>query len=287
MNVVKKTNLFNSLEKRTFVCYNDIGDIMKVEEIKKLKSGKYKVKIGDETITTYDDVILNHHLLYQKDISCEDFEKIELDNNHANIYHKALTYALRKVRSVYELKKFLDKFEIEEEMKSEILNRLQQIGLLSDEAYVKAYISDCLYLSNDGPNKIRNYLLAQEIDEGLVMSRLDEIDQSYVYEKLKKLVQKKLNKDHKHSNYQLQQKIIFDMVNLGYDRDMIVELLSTMTFSDDEKLRKEYDKQYHKLQLKYSGSELYHKIQEKLYSKGFDIHDIQNYIEKQMKENEM
>ena len=38
---------------------------MKVEEIKKTKSGKYKVTIDGKEITTYDDVILKNKILYQ------------------------------------------------------------------------------------------------------------------------------------------------------------------------------------------------------------------------------
>ena len=57
---------------------------MKVEEIKKLKSGKYKVKIDGESITTYDDVILENHLLFHKDITEEELGQIQLDHAYAD-----------------------------------------------------------------------------------------------------------------------------------------------------------------------------------------------------------
>ncbi len=257
---------------------------MKVEEIKHLKSGKYKVKIDGKTLTTYDDVILDNHLLYQKEIEEEEFEKILQDNVQAESYHKALNYALRKIRSIYEMRKYLEKLNIEKKEIEDTIRHLERIGVLSDKAYVKAYVSDSLYLSNDGPHKIKEALMNQDINEDFIFEELDKIDVHYVEEKLAKLIHKKLSRDHKHSSYQLKQKIVLDMVNLGYDRDMILEILSGVTLTDDDKLEKEYEKLRHKLERKYTGIELFRKIQEKLYSKGFDIHDIQIFIDKKKSE---
>lgn len=251
---------------------------MKVEEIKKLKSGKYKVKIDGENLTTYDDVILNNHLLFQKEITEDDLEQIRLDHAYAEVYNKTLSYALRKVRSIHEITLYLDKFVIEEDRKREIIDHLKKIGIVSDNSYVKAYISDSLYLSNDGPNKIYKSLIDQEIEEAIILEELDKIDISYVKEKLQKLVEKRVRSDHKKSSYQLKQKIVLDMVNLGYDRDMIIEILSTISISDEERIEKEYNKIFLKLEKKYEGKELFRKIQEKLYSKGFDIHEIETFI---------
>ena len=253
---------------------------MKVEEIKHLKSGKYKVRIDGQTLTTYDDVILDNHWLYQKEISEDEFAKISKDNAQSETYHKALNYALRKIRSIYEMRKYLEKIKVEKKEIDDIINHLERIGILSDKAYVKAYVSDSLYLSNDGPNKIKESLMNQGIDENPIYEELDKIDIHYIEEKLTKLIHKKLARDHKHSSYQLKQKVVLDMVNLGYDRDMILEILSGVTLRDNDKLEKEYEKLYHKLERKYIGTELFRKIQEKLYSKGFDIHEIQNFIDK-------
>lgn len=273
------------LEKQTFVCYNGFGDSMKIDEIKKTKSGKYKVKIDGTVITTYDDVILDHHLLYQKEISPETLEEINKDTFHSEQYHKALAYALRKVRSVYEMKKYMEKLEMSPNEIEKNISHLKRIGILSDVSFVKAYLSDSLYLSNDGPYKMKQELLDQEIEESLIEEEMSKIDLEYVREKLIKSIYKKLKNDKKHSSYQLKQKIILDMVNLGYDRDMIMEILSDVSIIDQDKLEREYEKLYEKLKRKYEGKELFRKIQEKLYSKGFDIHDIQNLIDKKKSED--
>ena len=257
---------------------------MKIQEIKKLKSGKYKIKIDDKVITTYDDVILKNKLLYQKEIDYDSYHQIGIDSIYYDAYHKALNYILRKLRSTLEVKKYLEGLEVNEEDAKQIINKLRSGGFINDKNYVKAYISDNFYLSNDGPSKIQNYLLSQEIDENVIEEEISKLDSREVHEKLKKLIFKKLKNDKNKSTYQLKRKVLVDMVNIGYSKDMILEILDNCDIEDDEKLEKEYNKLYNKYINKIEDNDLYKKIKEKLYSKGFDINDIQSFMKKKTEE---
>ena len=84
---------------------------MKVEEIKKTKSGKYKVIIDGKSITTYDDVILKNKILYQKEIDEKTYAQIGIDSIYYDNYHKALNYILRKLRSKLEVRMYLEDLE--------------------------------------------------------------------------------------------------------------------------------------------------------------------------------
>lgn len=258
---------------------------MKIEEIKKLKSGKYKIKIDSKVITTYDDVILKNKLLYKKEIDNDSYHQIGIDSIYYNIYHKTLNYILRKLRSTLEIKKYLEDLNVSEEDSEEIISKLKCNGFINDNNYVKAYISDSFYLSNDGPSKIQNYLLSQEIDENVIEDEISKLDKEEIKNKLEKLIIKKIKGDKKKSTYQLKQKIVIDMINLGYNKDMILEILEGCEIVDNEKLEKEYNKLYNKYFRKIEGNDLYKQIKEKLYSKGFDIHDIQLFINKKKEED--
>lgn len=252
---------------------------MKVEGIKKTKSGKYKVTIDGKAITTYDDVILKNKILYQKEIDEKTYTQIGIDSIYYDNYHKALNYILRKLRSRLEVRMYLEDLGTDDKDIDKIINRLEEIGFINDVNYAKAYISDSIYLKNDGPHKIKSYLLSQEIDEEVIDEELERLDREVIYDKLEKLILKKLKGDRKNSAYQLRQKITIDMVNLGYSKDMIMEILENYDIDDGDKLAKEYDKLYNKYSRKMNGYELEKKIKEKLYSKGFDIHDIENYLD--------
>ena len=61
------------------------------------------------------------------------------------------------------------------------------------------------------------------------------------------------------------------MINLGYKNSDFLDYLSNISVDEDLIRKKEYDKLYKKLSLKYSGSELDTKIKQKMYAKGFKI----------------
>ena len=251
---------------------------VKIEKIKKTKSGKYKIKIDGKDIITYDDVILKNKLLYQKEIDNETYKQIGIDSIYYDNYHKALNYILRKLRSELEVRLYLEELGTSNQDTEKIIKRLKEFGFINDLVYTKAYISDSIYLKNDGPKKIKQYLLSQEIDEFVIDEELNLIEREVIYDKLEKLIVKKLKGDRKNSAYQLRQKIIIEMVNLGYDKDMILEILVNYDIDDRDKMAKEYDKLYIKYSRKFHDYELIKKIKDKLYAKGFDIHDIENFI---------
>ena len=55
-------------------------------------------------------------------------------------------------------------------------------------------------------------------------------------------------------------------------------MYDNINIDNDNLLKKEYDKIYKKLSLKYSDKELYNKIKTKLYQKGFSIDEINNFL---------
>lgn len=251
---------------------------MKIEEIKKLKSGKYKIKIDGNTIITYDDVLLENNVLTKKDIDNDVYNEIKESSSYYDAYYKTVNYITRKMRSEFEIKEYLSKMEIDNEAIKQIVDKLKTVGLINDEAYIKAYIYDSFNLSNDGPNKIKNFLLTGELNEEVIDQHISTISENEVKKKLAKIISKRINNDKKTSAYQLQQKIITDMINLGYDRNIILEIINDYNLNDSDKIKKEYTKLYQKYSKTLDDKNLYKRIREKLYAKGFDINEIQLYM---------
>lgn len=253
---------------------------MKVQIVGKTKSGKYKVKVDDKTINTYDDVLINNKLIYKKEIDNDMLNKINKDNIYYDAYNKTLSYILKHQRALSEVIEYLDKFEISDNEKNKIIDRLKSNGLINDIQYARSYISDSINLSKDGPNKIKKYLLEKNIDEIVIDEELSKIDEDILIDKVLKYIKKKFDSNTKYSKYQLKQKISLELINLGYDKDLIDSLINNFDFNENDLLEKEYDKIYNKLSKKYNGYELSNKIKQKLYSKGFDINLISELIQK-------
>lgn len=253
---------------------------MNIDNIKKIKSGKYKIILDGETFTTYDDVLIKNGILYKKQIDEATFSKMLKDNEYYDAYNKTISYIMKHKRSESEIKKYLDKYEINDNDKNKIINHLKEIGLINDLSYIKSYIQDSIYLGSNGPLKIKQDLIDLGLDYDLVNTEIENIDNSIVENNLLKQINKKVNGNTKYSEYQLKQKITLELVNKGYDREMIQTFLSNYDFDDNELINKEYEKLYSKLSKKYNGYELLNKIKQKLYSKGFDINKINELINK-------
>lgn len=253
---------------------------MKVEKIKKLKNGKYKIELDDDCkITTYDDVILKHNLLFNKEINADELNELIKDNEYYDIYNKCIKYISKKLRSEKEIKEYLNKFEIERNTQNKIIRNLKNINMINDKNFTKAYISDHIYLSNDGLDKIKSDLISHNIDITLIDEEISKIDKSIIKEKLAKLIVKKIKSNHKNSNYMMRQKIYHDMVNLGYSSEMFNECYDLLEVDDNDNLNKEFDNLYKKLSIKESNDNLYFKIRQKLYQKGYHLSDIDKLIQ--------
>lgn len=257
--------------------------MMKIKEIKKNKNGKYKIILdNDEIINTYDDVILNNGLLFHKEIDSELLNKLNAETNYYEIYNKTIKFIEKKLRSKKEIISFLNKNKVGESDKEKIINKLESIKLINDELFANAYSQDRINLSSDGPYKIINDLRKNDISEEIIEKVISKIDEDLIYEKLKKLIVKKINSNHNKSNYMLKQKTIIDMTNLGYDKEMIIEIIDENKCSNSNIINNEYKKIYTKFSKKHEGIELERLIKNKLIQKGFSSEEIEN-IEVQKK----
>ena len=251
---------------------------MKIEKIKKTGK-KYKILLSDGSeIKTYDDVILKYGLLYHKTIDNELLNKINIDNNYYEIYYKVVNYITKRLRSEKEINIYIDKNNITKTDKEKLIKKLKEMNLINDLNFTKAYINDKINLSNIGIDKIKSELLNHNISSDIIDNELNKIDNNLIKEKLKKLIIKK-TKNSKYTGYKLKYKVVNELINLGYDKNQILEIYDTISVENTENIKTEYDKLYKKLSYKYSGKELERKIKTKLYNKGFNIDEINNIVD--------
>lgn len=251
---------------------------MEIKNIKKLKSGKYEITLeSNEKIVTYDEVILKNNLLFKKNISLEEIDDINNLNEFYDVYHKTIKYISKKMRSLKEIKEYLKKFNLSIKEEEEIIKKLENSSLINDNMYLKTYISDKIYLSNDGPYKIKNELIKNGIKEFLIDEELEKIDREDFVNKLHKLINKKI-KSSKTSRYNTKQKIYLELTNLGYSKDMIDECYNDNR-DEESFLEKDFNKIYKDVSRKESDvNKLYLKIKQKLYQKGYSIDKIEKII---------
>lgn len=252
---------------------------MKIIKFKKTAKSKYKVYLDNgEVISLYEDVIIDNNLLLTKELDDLLLKKVNEQNNCVHVYTLALNYISIRMRSIKEVKMYLQKKEINSNLIEETVEKLVKNGYLNDFNFAKAYVNDQLIISTKGPLKIKKELLNYGINNDIVDEVIDEIDIIYLKEKLSNLMEKqvRIKKDSANS---LKIKLINYFTNLGYSRNMILEELSNYKLkSDYNKLVKDYNKLYNKYKNKYDENDLKYFISQKLYSKGYTGEDISEVI---------
>ena len=252
---------------------------MKIDKIVKMKDNKYKIYIDGESFLTYDNVILDNDLLYKKDIDVKIYNKLISDTKYYDVYNKTVKYILKKKRSEKEIGEYLTKLEVGEKDRDKIINKLRDIRLINDIEYCKSYINDKVYLSKNGINKIKIDLLEQNIPIEIIEEELNKIDKEIINGRLERLIIKKINSNKKYSNSHLKQKILIEMINLGYEKQSILNIIDNNLENENQIIKREFDKLYLRLKVKYEGFELENKLKQKLLSKGFNLEDVNKLLQ--------
>lgn len=254
---------------------------MKIESFKKLKDNRYKIKISNhDDITLYDDIIIKYNLLVNKELDEKKLTEILNNNKTIEAYYYAVKYLNKKMRTAKEIKDYLKKAGYSYNTVDIIIKKLYEDNYLNDQVYLDAYIHDQINLTINGPKVIQKNLIKLGFDESIIAKKINDIPSEIWNEKITKYIEKK-KKVSNISAQKLKSKIILDLINKGFEKEHIFNILSLYTFSTDPIfIKKEYDKLKNKLEKKYSGNELAYYLKQKLLMKGFTLEEIEDIIEK-------
>ena len=240
---------------------------MKIKKYIKVGTNKYKVILSDDTsLVLYEDVILKFNLLLEKEI--KDLDLVLSYNEKFSLYDKVLGYISKKNRTEVEVRNYLKKYTSSLEDIDNIINKLYENNILNKENYIKSYINDKIYLSLDGPNKIKNDLINLEFDSYLIEDELVIFNKELIVERINKYINKELKRNSK-SLIVFKNKMLVNLSNLGYSKEDILSCLNNITVEETNLKEKEIEKLRKKYSRKYEGFELDMIIKRKLYEKGY------------------
>lgn len=199
---------------------------MKIIKYTRLSSGKYKVLFDNKKdLTLYEDVIVKYNLLYKKEINDKEYDELVNLNNYQDIYNKVINYIKIRLRSKKEIINYLKKMDISNDLIENIIDKLIIDKYIDDERFSIAYIKDKYNFSSNGPYKIINELVNLGIDRDLAYTYTFNIIDNEE-EKINKLINKYIKLDKKHDWYYVKNKIYNNLVNLGYSKDVVINILN-------------------------------------------------------------
>ena len=141
-------------------------------------------------------------------------------------------------------------------------------NFINNKLYIQSYINDKIYLSLDGPIKIKNELVKLGFDFNQVEDELVIFDKDLILERIDKYINKNLKSNSK-SLIMFKNKMLVNLINLGYSQNDILTCLNKIDFKDDSLKEKESEKLRKKYSRKYTGYDLEQIIKRKLYEKGY------------------
>lgn len=250
---------------------------MKIKKYKKISGNRYQVTIDDQTLILFDEIILKHNLLAKQEIDDQKLKTIIDDNELSKAYFLAIKYLNLRLRTSSEIKTYLQKKDFDSKTITNILNRLDQEGYFNDKLYLSSYINDQIKLTMNGPYKIQNNLIMLGFREQEIIKYLDFKDEIWLL-KIKKIITKKVSINHNKSKLFLQQKIMNDLIYLGYDKEIISAVLSDITINDSESFNKIANKIYNQFKKKHEDNKIEYYFRKKMYSLGYDQETINEYL---------
>ena len=240
---------------------------MKIIKYKKLPGNKYKITLDNNDVILYEDIIIKNMILLKKNIKEDELKQYLNENIFYEGYYKALNYIKFRMRSTNEIEKYLAK-EFNKDLIEKIILNLTKEDYLNDDYFTKCYINDSINLKNIGPNKIIHELEKLGIDKSIIDKNIIVFTSSKEEEKIKKIIDKKVKTNKNKSVYNLKNNIKLNLINQGFNVEIIDKNINNINFDETSIYEKEYNKLYNKLSKKYTSYELEQKIKQKLYQKG-------------------
>lgn len=253
----------------------------KISKIKK-SNNKYTIILSDNSsLSFYSDTLIKYNLLKPREISDKELEEVINYNNYIEAYNKALTYISYKQRTKKEIKDKLCNYSID--VIDKVIKKLEELCLLDEKKYIEAFINDQINLGNKGPFYIKKEMKKLNINIDYIDEFLNNIKDDIWIEKVKKIVDKKINTNKKLSKESLLLKIKNDLILLGYSKNIIDKVLSNIIIEEDnEVIEIAFDKEYKRLSKKYKDKELEKKVKYNLYKKGFSLERIEEILNKRL-----
>jgi len=244
----------------------------KIKRIEKLKKkGIYKIHFDHfDDVTLHEDVILSHGVLLKNELTEFEINDLKSANMFSSAYYQSIKFISTKLRSKHELRKYLTKEEYFPEVANEVIEKLENQGYINDKVYAKSFANTVLRTTNKGIDYIRKTLSEHQIGNEIVEEVISGLDYQEEYDKLYKLVSKRVQSNKKYSKKVLREKLFYDFKTKGFETDLINEVFNEIDFTlPTNKLEKEVSKLMRKHNDKY-------KVKQLLMKKGFSSEQIEN-----------
>ena len=203
-------------------------------EVGKRNKERVNIYIDEEyAFSISDELIYKENIKVKDKIDVDSLKKLADEDNYIKCKNTALKTIERTYKSEKELAQKLALKGYDDHIINRTINFMKEYNLLNDNNYATMYVKD--KSRNIGKKKIKYSLLQKGIDEEIIESELEKINndevKAIVYEMaLKKY---KVFSKRENDNYKLTQKLYRFLMGKGYDYDLIKDVVKSIVKSED------------------------------------------------------
>ena len=204
---------------------------MKIDKYQKIKDNIYRIFLSNgEVLDLYEDVIIDNNLLYKKEIDNDLINKLNNENNYQIAYYQAIKYITVRLRSINEIKIYLEKKKVSSDIIEMTIDKLIKNNYLNDDVFTKAFIKDKLNFTSMGKYRLIKELNNLKVSSDIINDNIAKIDEDTWNQRMDKLINKYIASKKKYTGNTLKNKLYTYLVNLGYDKSLVISKLNEYDF---------------------------------------------------------
>lgn len=187
---------------------------MKVTSIKQQvrRQGRYSIFVeGKYAFSLSETVLLESGLHNGQELTEGELRELKQNSADDKLYNNVLAYIVRRPRSIWEIEQYLRSKNCSPSLTQTILNKLSNIGLVSDVDFARSWVSSRRLLKATSRRRLIHELHAKHISDEIIQQVLDadETDETLV---LQELIMRK----RKQMRYQDDQKLMQYLSGQGF-----------------------------------------------------------------------
>lgn len=195
---------------------------MKITAIKQQvkRSDRYSIFVdGTYAFSVSESALLELRLASGQEFDGSRFEELKKASGADKVYGNALRYTAMRPRSEWEVRTYLQRKLVEEPVANDVVLRLQRVGLLSDEAFARAWAANRRLLKNISKRRLRLELQQKHVSSQIIDTIMQD-DETSERDVLGDIIEKKKHR------YPDQNKFMQYLARQGFSYDDIKSALS-------------------------------------------------------------
>lgn len=153
-------------------------------------------------------------------------------------YARLASYCAQAERSPSDLRRRMQRLELEEELQAELLVRLEREGFVSGERFARAFVHDKHRFNGWGPRRLEHELRRHGIASSVIATALDELEDEERAEEEEPRVLQLLRSKQRSLPAGLERRKAYDRLMRfglyrGYDYDEVREAITQLLDTDE------------------------------------------------------